>query len=762
MLKMMSNIMKPMLAADDDEKIDVFAIEEMIIVVNHLVQHLTVFRMSSKMSKPTGKPTLAKGQKTLDRFFASKVANSSDNRDASSSGSKEPEKTKKAIKRNRPEESPEKIERFATKRHNKFGGLHKNDPITLDDTLPANLPTAAEPGIVDSYTERTVAPHRPSFRAQGELKSSIKVIHKLPPLNIVDDPAPKPPQPRFIQVPKNKARALQSRETAPTKTAAKSSPPKFAATSVRMMYGKANKRANSEDHTKNSGSDAEHEDGGNRSANVDNNNRNGAPKENVHHLVDKKSSGEPRSSPKSKGITRIVLQRSRPVVSPSLAQTEELAINHFDLFPVDKHESNENIDSSSRMEHESPVVPQAAVVSPEKAIKAARAVVNKSPLCLQNATAIVRKNRIEKKTDDDSCDSDDLFDNISSPVKNSTSIAHKESVPDMLHVKPRRDIVVLVVDRFVDGFESKPGANLLVGRVVRLDADKTEESRKGDADAKANTNDLMNKENGVGFYPGDTVYVILAGTWVTERFEPNTEVSVFGWFRGPVCRIDSSLGGMAVSRPEVLLTATTVAAGLFCPRKALLQQKFRKLDGPNANMLVGTVAHEVFQRAVSEKLQRSEIIAVTDEIFKRSSILHDICLLGTAPHELKAHVLKMVPHILSFIRGNCPGGRKDFRVRDVVDIEENIWCPRLGLKGKVDMTVELEIAAGESSVKQVLLYTLMMNEKLGVEQKALLPDNSKAVGVTRDQQGSSCGVGVLTYIQRGADSVLVKADKGSL
>lgn len=50
---------------------------------------------------------------------------------------------------------------------------------------------------------------------------------------------------------------------------------------------------------------------------------------------------------------------------------------------------------------------------------------------------------------------------------------------------------------------------------------------------------------------------------------------------------------------------------------------------------------------------------------------------------------------------NCPGGRKDFRVREVVDIEENLWCPRLGLKGKVDMTVELEMAANGNIARQV-------------------------------------------------------------
>lgn len=56
-----------------------------------------------------------------------------------------------------------------------------------------------------------------------------------------------------------------------------------------------------------------------------------------------------------------------------------------------------------------------------------------------------------------------------------------------------------------------------------------------------------------------------------------------------------------------------------------------------------------------------------------------------------------------------------------------------------------------------------MNEKLGADQRALVPDNAKNhAGGRNASPGNSCNVGVLTYIQRGADSALVKADKGSL
>ncbi|XP_022654405.1 DNA replication ATP-dependent helicase/nuclease DNA2-like isoform X2 [Varroa destructor] len=721
-----------------------------------------------KMTSRTNKG-LTKGQKTLDYFFSSRAASEDSNttRASANLGLNAVNVATKAIKRNRQEDSPEKQAEASwantRKRNNKFIGLQRDNPINLNDTLqiPSNIGSTAIPksifisstssSEIDSHA--TAAPERPAPRIHDGPKSPIKVVHKLPRLNIVDDPAPKPLQPRYIEVPKHKARVMQKLEAAVTKQfVSKSPPPKFVATSVKMMYGKVNKDNTYANKSKNS---IRNEDRCKQTCdtngNIDNVHLNGNDSDPL--TADRKSPDKHRTS-------------------------SEL-----------KDEQDENTDLQPIVEHKSPIASQSVVVSPGKVVQAADDLVSKSPLRLQNGTTtvlfsserITNHGIMDVKTDDaeDSYDSDDLFDNVTSPVKNAVKMTIKENVPDVQHVKPRRGVLTLTVERFVENFESKPSANLLVGRILTLDTEKGQK----DQDTIFDANGLMNKENAAGIYTDDIVYVILGGSWASERFEPGIEVSVFAWFRGSVCRIDATSGGLVVCQPDVLLSVTTVTSGLFCPRKALLQQKFRKLDGLNANMLVGTVAHQVFQRAVSEKLQRSEIVAVTEEILSRSSILHDIYLLGTAPHEIKAHVLQMVPHILSFIRGNCPGGRKDFRVREVVDIEENLWCPRLGLKGKVDMTVELEMAANGNIARQaplelktgkpsfsrehsaqVLLYTLMMNEKMGAEHRSLLPDNPKAVGAApRDSQtAGSCGVGVLTYIQRGADSVLVKADKGSL
>lgn len=66
------------------------------------------------------------------------------------------------------------------------------------------------------------------------------------------------------------------------------------------------------------------------------------------------------------------------------------------------------------------------------------------------------------------------------------------------------------------------------------------------------------------------------------------------------------------------------------------------------------------------------------------------------------------------------------KIDDIQDIEENFWCPELGVKGKVDVSVQVknqtmpvELKTGKSSMSlehrgQVMLYVLMM-QKFGYD-----------------------------------------------
>ena len=80
------------------------------------------------------------------------------------------------------------------------------------------------------------------------------------------------------------------------------------------------------------------------------------------------------------------------------------------------------------------------------------------------------------------------------------------------------------------------------------------------------------------------------------------------------------------------------------------------------------------------------------------------------------------------------------RILDVEDVEENIWSPRLGVKGKVDLTIRVELKsdkAGPAKIVplelktgrpsgssehrgQVILYSMMMSEGAKPESGLLL------------------------------------------
>lgn len=98
---------------------------------------------------------------------------------------------------------------------------------------------------------------------------------------------------------------------------------------------------------------------------------------------------------------------------------------------------------------------------------------------------------------------------------------------------------------------------------------------------------------------------------------------------------------------------------------------------------------------------------------------------------VKSKMAIYIPRILEFVEVYIQGTKKQYdkncwhgQIDSIEDIEDNIWCRELGIKGKIDVTVKsglkvmpLELKTGKSSLSlehrgQVLLYVMMMN-KLG-------------------------------------------------
>uniref|UniRef100_A0A3B5LXY3 DNA replication ATP-dependent helicase/nuclease n=1 Tax=Xiphophorus couchianus TaxID=32473 RepID=A0A3B5LXY3_9TELE len=222
-----------------------------------------------------------------------------------------------------------------------------------------------------------------------------------------------------------------------------------------------------------------------------------------------------------------------------------------------------------------------------------------------------------------------------------------------------------------------------------------------------------------------------------------------GWELTPVCRGDvvhlegRSEGGawlvdrergFLVLQPDSLISGTSISNSIRCMRRAVLGELFKRFDGGSKQMLNGTMVHEVFQRAASAKdFSLQKLSQLADEALRNhlsqeemQQELHDY--LPSLEHWANEYLCSSTPKPI-----------------ELADIEENVWSPRFGLKGKIDVTakvriqrsrngsnrvceektVPLELKTGRESNSiehrsQVILYTLMSMERYGPEIGLLL------------------------------------------
>lgn len=153
-------------------------------------------------------------------------------------------------------------------------------------------------------------------------------------------------------------------------------------------------------------------------------------------------------------------------------------------------------------------------------------------------------------------------------------------------------------------------------------------------------------------------------------------------------------------------------------------------------MMVGTIIHEILESVLKQKLRTlAEIKTYCQDYIKTPAINYLLYSSGCTREKLAEEVSRFVPKIYSFIdryilkSQSVQEGAKDNyagAIEDIEDTEENLWLPRMGLKGKIDLTVRvrcgavrqtvpLELKTGRASFSiehkgQVTLYQMMMEE----------------------------------------------------
>lgn len=235
----------------------------------------------------------------------------------------------------------------------------------------------------------------------------------------------------------------------------------------------------------------------------------------------------------------------------------------------------------------------------------------------------------------------------------------------------------------------------------------------------------------------------LTGQWVTTEIEVGDVVNIrTNVWKNEAFEVGTTSGFIVVN-PDNMIPSTTVASSLFCARKTWLGDKFKGWGGGNKVMTVGIAVHELLQRVCTDKIyDRQKVIQAMRELITSRSFLHQVYACGMDENEMEDECLRYVPHIMEWLRKYVVGGPSPLhgdegkgnkvKVLKVVDIEDNIWCHYFGVKGKVDLSTEveihefngkkrievlpLELKTGKTSfsnehMAQATLYTLMMDER---------------------------------------------------
>ncbi|XP_021061522.1 DNA replication ATP-dependent helicase/nuclease DNA2 [Mus pahari] len=247
------------------------------------------------------------------------------------------------------------------------------------------------------------------------------------------------------------------------------------------------------------------------------------------------------------------------------------------------------------------------------------------------------------------------------------------------------------------------------------------------------------------------VLCILRNGWSSVPVEPGDIVHLEGDCTSEPWIIDDDFGYF-ILYPDMMISGTSVASSIRCLRRAVLSETFRASDPATRQMLIGTILHEVFQKALSESFAPEGLRDLALQTLREMRHLKEMYRLNLSQDEVICDVEEYLPSFSKWAEDFMPKGPSaDFpqmqlslpsdgsnrsspcniEVIKSLDIEESIWSPRFGLKGKIDVTVgvkihrdcttkykimPLELKTGKESNSiehrsQVVLYTLLSQER---------------------------------------------------
>ncbi|KAM9232983.1 DNA replication ATP-dependent helicase/nuclease DNA2 [Leptosomus discolor] len=247
----------------------------------------------------------------------------------------------------------------------------------------------------------------------------------------------------------------------------------------------------------------------------------------------------------------------------------------------------------------------------------------------------------------------------------------------------------------------------------------------------------------------NTELCILRNGWESVPVVPGDIIHLEGECNSGTWVINEQ-SGYLVLYPDLLLSGTTISNSIRCTRRAVLSERFRGSESGSRQTLVGTILHEIFQQSVTNYLAQEKVEELANKIVYGQKYLKEMYHLNLKQTEIMQEVEEYLPSFFKWMEDfmHNPANRNKMQLKlssaektedlsskieivDILNIEENIWSPRFGLKGKIDVTARvkiycrsgvqsrimpLELKSGKESNSiehrsQVILYTLLNLER---------------------------------------------------
>ncbi|GAA5968485.1 hypothetical protein JCM11641_007653 [Rhodosporidiobolus odoratus] len=249
--------------------------------------------------------------------------------------------------------------------------------------------------------------------------------------------------------------------------------------------------------------------------------------------------------------------------------------------------------------------------------------------------------------------------------------------------------------------------------------------------------------------------VVLCDDWIETPVECGDTINLIGSFDASISSAPSLTlnrsDGLLILHPDILVSSTKIADSTNCTRKAVLTELIRTVGGLSPALVYGNMLHSLMQSCLSGgKWDEEYRFAKIEEIIHETggqlwtmevSFEKARAELRERSKEYGAFAERFLGDkpkpdaILSDLRA-ADAARSRLALSSTLAIEEDIWSPRFGIKGKIDVstsstvvdsigftrkgTAPFEIKTGRTTAgmehrAQTMLYTLLMSDRYDEE-----------------------------------------------